>query len=117
MHDLSASMTAYRQFKRDKSSPIHVPPEGPTLIIYNYFESPLANKNAAFFFRHHKPEWADVLFIVNGKNHLLKLPSWVITLPRENIGMEFCAMIEILPLLLFRKLFDQEKRRAVAKVL
>jgi len=40
----------------EKSKHSHFPPEGPTLVIYNYYENPLNHKNAAFFFRHHKPE-------------------------------------------------------------
>jgi len=103
--DLAQALAAYHQLastkKREKVHPTHVAPEGPTLIIYNYHEEPLNKKNAAFFFRHHKPEWADVLLVVNGIDHSLELPSWVHVLLRENLGMEFCAMMEILPLLLY----------------
>lgn len=53
------------------------------------------------------------MLVVNGIDHSLELPSWVHVLQRENLGMEFCAMMEILPLLLYgnptnryRKLLD-----------
>lgn len=61
------------------------------------------HENAAFFFRHHNPDYADVLLIVNGEKHTLDLPRWVKVISRKNIGLEYCAMMEILPLLLYGK--------------
>jgi len=104
---------AWEQYHRlalskEKQKPMwsHVQSDGPTLVILNYYEDPLNNKNAAFFFRHHNPDWADVLLIVNGDKNLLKLPLWVNVISRKNIGHEYCAMMEILPLLLYGKPLD-----------
>jgi len=107
---LKAIASSEQLASRQPDSPIHVPPDGPTLVIYNYYETPLNKKNAEFFFRHHDPEWADVLFVVIGEKHSLELPLWVKVLPRENIGWEFCAMMEILPLLLYGKLPYEDKQ-------
>jgi hypothetical protein len=60
LQGLSRAITDYTQLAASKtlesSHHSHVPPEGPTLVILNYYESPLNNENAAFFFRHHNPE-------------------------------------------------------------
>jgi len=110
---LSQAMTNYdlldlpTKFLKPKYT--YVPRDGPTLVIFSYYETPLNHKNAAFFFRHHNPKWADVLLVVNGRKHSLKLPFWVKVLKRENIGLEFCAMMEILPLLLHGKPLDRDK--------
>jgi len=114
IEELSHAMTASDQLaistKQDRLFPTHVAPEGPTLIIYNYFEAPLNKINAEFFFRHHNPKWADVLLVVNGEEHSLELPLWVTVLPRQNIGLEFCAMMELLPLLLYGKLHYEDTK-------
>lgn len=92
--------------RNQKSIWSHVQSEGPTLVIFNYYENSLNHENAAFFFRHHNPDWADVLLIVNGDEHTLNLPPWVKVLIRKNIGLEYCAMMEILPLILYGKPLD-----------
>jgi len=112
LQNVAQAIADYEQFSKKVEKPkhSHFQSEGPTLIIYNYYEAPLNHKNAAFFFRHHKPEWADVLLVVNGKTHSLELPSWVKVVQRENFGLEFCAMMEILPTLLYGKSLNQNEQ-------
>jgi len=88
-------------------TPKHIAPDGPTLIIYNYYETKLNKENLEFFLRHHRQKWADVIVIVNDEKISVNLPEWVIKFVRPNIGMEFCAMMEVLPLILFDASFKR----------
>jgi len=77
-----------------------VDPNGRTLVIYNYVENNLARKNIEFFFRHHNPEWADVLVVINGKTFNFTAPDYVMIWKRPNIGLEVCSHFRLWPYLL-----------------
>jgi len=54
-----------------------VDPNGRTLVIYNYVQNKLAQKNLEFFLRHHNPEWTDVLLVINGHTSNCSIPEYV----------------------------------------
>jgi len=71
-----------------------------TLIIYNYHQTDLAQANLEFFLRHHNPNWADLLLVVNGDELEVALPDWVMVLKRPNFGFEMCSHMTVLPVVL-----------------
>jgi len=71
-----------------------------TLIIYNYHQTDLAQVNLEFFLRHHNPNWADLLLVVNGDELKVTLPDWIMVLKRPNFGFEMCSHMTVLPVVL-----------------
>jgi len=69
-------------------------------VIYNYHQTDLAQANLEFFLRHHNPDWADLLLVVNGGTVEAMLPDWVMVLKRPNFGFEICSHMTVLPVVL-----------------